>query len=299
MRASFLRFGLLAALPFGVLLACGSRTGLGIDEESAPVGVGADGGPGTTADGSPTVPDAAPVIDATPPPPCEPGTTVPCGSSVGACKPGTALCQDDAGPGECVGSIAPSKETCNGIDDDCNGTIDDGFNVGGACDGPDTDLCKDDTQSCAGCSTGPNNVETCNGVDDNCNGTIDSDCDFGDCKPKLTVTGSTPSNQACIDFPVTKGATGTIEYPCTGGPVSANIGAVTFTGTAQNGAVTLTGVSTVIGPDDCLWQDTHVISGVLASGGLSYSYSEKVIDKRGHSTCWQPCTETGTVKITW
>jgi hypothetical protein len=294
MRASLLRFGLLAALPFGLLLACGSRTGLVLDDD----GTGGGGG-GGGADGSVvTLPDGA-AIDATPPPPCMPGTNVACGSSVGACKPGTAFCLPDGGPGECVGAVGPFVETCNGIDDDCNGTIDDGFNVGGACDGPDTDLCLDDTQSCGGCSTGPNNVETCNGIDDNCNGTIDADCEVGDCNPKLTVTGSTPSNPACQDFPVSPGSKGAIEYPCEGGAVSANIGSILFKGTASGGSVTLTGVSTVIGPDDCLWQDTHVISGVLASGGLTYSYSEKVIDKRGHAQCWQPCTETGTVKITW
>ena len=41
------------------------------------------------------------------------------------------------------------------------------------------------------------------------------------------------------------------------------------------------------------------ITGVLSSGALTYSYSEMVIDKRGHKNCWNPCTESGTVQITW
>jgi hypothetical protein len=295
MRASYLRFGALIAIPMSVLLACGSRTGLTIDDESA---LGGGGGGGTDAG---TFPDGQPipVVDASPPPPCVPGTTVPCGSSVGACKPGLAFCQADAGQGECVGGVKPTIETCNAIDDDCNGTIDDGFNVGGACDGPDTDLCLDDTMSCGGCSSGPNNVEVCNGVDDNCNGTTDSDCDFGDCKPSLTVTSSVPSDPGCVDFPVEKGSTGTIEYPCAGGPVTARIGAINFTGTAQNGSVKLTGTATQTDPVGCLFLNTHTITGVLGTGDLTYSYSEMLIDKRGHNNCYSPCTETGTVKITW
>lgn len=277
------------------MVACGSRTGLVIDDGD----LGITGGdPNGGADGS-VVADARDEDRAPPPPPCVPGTTVQCGSNVGQCKFGTALCQNDAGPGECMGGVSPTMETCNGLDDDCNGVIDDGFNVGGACDGPDTDLCPDDTMSCAGCSSGPNNVEVCNGVDDNCNGVTDADCDLGDCKPALLVTGSTPSDPNCVDFPVHAGSKGSIEYPCTGGAVSANIDAIQFTGNASNGSVTLTGTQTVTGPDKCIWLDTHVISGVLASGALTYSYSEKVINKNGQSQCWLPCTESGTVKITW
>ena len=47
-----------------------------------------------------------------------------------------------------------------------------------------------------------------------------ADCEVGDCKPTLIVTGSTPSSPNCIDEPVTMGSEGTIEFPCQGGPVT-------------------------------------------------------------------------------
>ncbi|MBM4360121.1 MAG: hypothetical protein FJ096_18600 [Deltaproteobacteria bacterium] len=226
---------------------------------------------------------------------CEPGSTRPCGMDVGACEPGVELC-DGATWGECLGSIEPMAEACNGSDDDCDGDTDEGFGLGLACDGPDGDLCKDDVVACGGCTAGPTNVETCNGKDDNCNGTIDSDCDTGDCQPGLLVTGSMPSNPNCIDFPVEKGSTGVIKYPCGGGFVTAKLGSLQFSGTVKDGVVKLEAVGSYLGPDNCTWQTYHTIQGTLPNGVLTYSYSEGPI---AGTNCWFPCTETGTVKVDW
>ncbi len=57
---------------------------------------------------------------------CTPGETKPCGNDVGACSVGTATCQDDGTWGDCEGGVLPTTETCNGIDDDCDGFIDEG-----------------------------------------------------------------------------------------------------------------------------------------------------------------------------
>ncbi|APR76836.1 Flagellar hook-length control protein FliK [Minicystis rosea] len=252
------------------ILACGARSSI----------PGAEGGRGGAA------------------PACVEGEVVVCGSDIGACKPGQSTCHDGQF-GPCEGGVQPSPELCNGIDDDCNGQVDEGFHLGEPCDGPDTDLCTDDVITCAGCSTGLNNVELCNGIDDNCNGIIDADCEVGDCKPVLEVTGSTPSSPACIDFPVEKGSMGLIEFPCGGGPVTAQLGGITFTGNVQNGDVSLTGVAIFNGPDKCLWKTTHEIFGNLASGQLGYSYVEEIADPTGPFMCWSPCTEGGTVKILW
>jgi Putative metal-binding motif len=90
----------------------------------------------------------------------------------------------------CSDTTGNSVETCNGVDDDCNGTIDDGPNAcggvctlnhvpGAACDGPDSDLCAEGVWQCSGANalictdTTGNNVETCNGADDNCDGQVD------------------------------------------------------------------------------------------------------------------------------
>jgi hypothetical protein len=231
-------------------------------------------------------------------PPCEDGTVEACGSDVGACRPGERVCEDGAF-GPCEGERRPVAEACNDVDDDCDGSIDEDFHVGEACDGPDSDLCADDVLSCAGCSRGPDLPETCNGVDDDCDGIVDADCDSGSCSPTLLVTGSVPSSPSCVDFPVAASSTGTIQYPCGGGPVTATLGSVTFSGSVRDGVVTLGGVE-IIGrdrsPDGCVWQTNHAITGSVSSGALSYSYTEMFVE--GES-CWSPCTETGTVAIEW
>ncbi|MBI5533337.1 MAG: hypothetical protein HY898_11510 [Deltaproteobacteria bacterium] len=94
------------------------------------------------------------------------------------CKLGTIQC--GSGVLKCVGFIDPSPETCNGIDDDCNGTIDDNVpGAGASCGLNNTFPCKKGAMQCV---TG-NMVcigaidpkpETCNGVDDNCDGLIDN-----------------------------------------------------------------------------------------------------------------------------
>jgi hypothetical protein len=49
----------------------------------------------------------------------------PCGSSVGTCRAGTTACVH--GATVCAGFVGPSPEVCDGLDNDCNGVVDDGF----------------------------------------------------------------------------------------------------------------------------------------------------------------------------
>lgn len=230
--------------------------------------------------------------------PCTDGDTAPCGIDEGACELGLATCFESKW-GPCVGNIEPEPEACNGIDDDCDGTIDNGFHLDEACDGPDTDLCLDDVITCEGCSLGPSELETCNGRDDDCDGIVDSDCESGDCQPTLVVTGSTPSSPSCVDFPVQASSTGMIQYPCGGGFVTAQLGEVGFSGSVQNDHVSLTG-TVIIGadrsPDGCVWRTDHAIEGNLSTGQLSYSYSENFVQG---VNCWSPCTEIGTIQVQW
>ena len=174
--------------------------------------------------------------------------------------------------------------------------------------GSDVGACKPGTRTCQAGVFGPcegeigPTPEVCNGIDDNCNGVIDADCQMGDCKPGLLVTGSVPSSPNCIDFPVMAGSTGTIEYPCGGGPVTADLGGVMFTGSVTNNYVTLDGfviIPPTQSPDGCTWKMHHHIEGTIPTGMVSYSYSEAVIVKPPGTNCWSPCTETGTVKIDW
>lgn len=108
----------------------------------------------------------------------------PCGSSVGRCKPGTAVCTN--GVLGCSGDMGPFPEVCNGYDDDCDGVVD---GMSQACyTGPagtrDKGICHDGTQACAvttpgtpawGACVGQQQptTEICNGLDDDCNGKVD------------------------------------------------------------------------------------------------------------------------------
>jgi len=87
----------------------------------------------------------------------------------GSC-PGTRTCAQ-----ACQGRT-PAAETCNAIDDNCNGATDEGtagrpcdlVNEHGTCQG--TTACKNGEIFCEG--TAPK-AEVCNGIDDDCNGTTD------------------------------------------------------------------------------------------------------------------------------
>jgi len=99
------------------------------------------------------------------------------GSDSDACKEGTFTCT--GGVLVCSDTSGNNVESCNGVDDDCDGLTDEGNPGGGvACDGPDSDFCPEGVTACTAgaivCSdnTG-SNAELCNGLDDNCNGTID------------------------------------------------------------------------------------------------------------------------------
>ena len=101
-----------------------------------------------------------------------------CGqSNFAPCVFGVLQCQ--TGALVCVGAVDPIAETCNGIDDDCDGAIDDApMDAGGQCGQTDVGPCSFGALACQGgvlvCAGAVNPVaETCNGVDDDCNGAVD------------------------------------------------------------------------------------------------------------------------------
>ncbi len=140
----------------------------------------------------------------------------PCGSSIGACDPGMFVCMN--GMLACTGGIGPTGEICNGIDDDCDGTVDEmvpGEGVacggGGPCAGGMT-KCISGAMVCVGGTSG--GTEVCNGLDDDCDTLIDEGdlcnggvCDNGVCA-SLCLAGEFPcpngkqcENDFCVDEP--------------------------------------------------------------------------------------------------
>ncbi len=119
--------------------------------------------------------------------------TTTCGST------GTRACL----PGCTLDSCVPPTEACNGTDDDCDGSADDGFAcVRGAttsctttCGSTGTDTCAADCT--AGACTAP--AETCNGTDDDCDGMTDEGfaCAVGTSASCTTTCGSSGS-RACL-----------------------------------------------------------------------------------------------------
>ena len=120
-----------------------------------------------------------------------PGGDEPCDTGLeGVCAAGLQRCEE--GRYECQPEARSIEETCNGLDDDCDGQIDE-ENAGGGSD------C--DTEVPGACSAGTKNCidgtlicmqrlepvdEVCNGLDDNCDGQSDEEnpggggeCDTG------------------------------------------------------------------------------------------------------------------------
>ncbi|MCC7538405.1 MAG: VWA domain-containing protein [Deltaproteobacteria bacterium] len=57
---------------------------------------------------------------------CSDGATRACGSNIGECAAGTETCAGGVWGGACMGETTRSTELCDGLDNDCDGTADDG-----------------------------------------------------------------------------------------------------------------------------------------------------------------------------
>ena len=95
------------------------------------------------------------------------------------CAEGTWVCLEGGSGVVCEGDI-PHVETCNDIDDDCDGSIDENFSLKGQpCDSDDDDLCALGILDCAPdgtmllCEGDVAQMESCDGMDNDCDGVTD------------------------------------------------------------------------------------------------------------------------------
>ncbi len=135
-------------------------------------------------------------------------------------------CTNDCGPGTevCAGgqftsctAPQPKTEVCNGIDDDCDGVVDNGFDCAkgeqGVC-GTDVGACEFGTRTCDStchwgqCLGGKTPTdEVCEGsVDEDCDGTVDNGCgctngQTKDCCGGTTITCANGTWPSCPAAP--------------------------------------------------------------------------------------------------
>jgi hypothetical protein len=176
---------------------------------------------------------------------CNVGTTRTCYDGpagtlgIGPCKAGVQTCSTPNGFGSCADEIVPQAETCNGIDDDCNGFVDEGAcpcvpkSVMSCYTGPiGTDgigsctaglaTCKDDGSGFGPCvgDVLPS-PETCgNSFDDDCNGQLNESgancvCKPGSSRACYTGPASTENVGACVSGTETCNANGLSYGTCT------------------------------------------------------------------------------------
>ena len=197
---------------------------------------------------------------------------------VGACHGGALSCDGSGKWGKtCLGEVVPTMETCNAVDDNCDGMTDEG--VANACG-----LC------------GPVPMEICgSGLDSNCDGKIDEGCPNG-CDPQCQCAGAScvchpPTHQPCYDGPPQTAGVGV----CHGGFHDCQATGASGAWSACTGEVKPGARDCTDGLDhDCDGINDQLEAGCPCTSGASQSCGSSVgLCKKGTQTCsngmWGAC----------
>jgi hypothetical protein len=177
--------------------------------------------------------------------------SVPTTCGMGACAgTGTSSCQSGRMVDSCqIG--APSAEVCDNIDNNCNGSVDDGIasvptTCGvGACASTGTSSCQGG-QMVNSCQAGTGSAEVCDNIDNNCNGTVDdgiasvpTTCGVGPCASTGTSScqggqmvdscqAGTGSAEVCDN--IDNNCNGTVDDGIASTPTACGVGACSRNG---------------------------------------------------------------------